>query len=208
MIILLLVATIIVSVACLRNRELFMRLALSPYQVVHHRQYYRLLSHMFVHGGSMHLVVNLIVLFSFGTDVIDSFEYLAEGEMMSIPTLHMLVLYFGGGVTAAVLGLRRHKDDPSALSVGASGGVASVVFTSIFFDPWGLLYVFGLVPIPGILFGVAYILYSWRMADRANDNIDHRAHLYGALFGLIYPLLINHKFFTFFLQGLQDFPWL
>ena len=208
MILLLIVITVVVSALCFRQRDLFYRLALSPFQVVHSKQYYRLLTHMFVHGSWLHLIINMLVFYSFASEVWELFHSLADSGWVSVPTLHFLTLYLGGGVTAAVLGLPKQKDNPAALSVGASGGVASVIFASIFFDPWTTLYLFALVPIPGILLGVGYVVYSWRMAARnVNDHIDHRAHLYGAIFGFIYPLLMNPKLISFFLSAITDLPW-
>ena len=44
-------------------------------------------------------------------------------------------------------------------------------------------------------------------ARNVNDHIDHRAHLYGAIFGFIYPLLMNPKLISFFLSAITDLPW-
>ena len=58
--------TVIVSIAALRNRTLFDRLSLVPYRVVHDRQWWRVITHGFVHGDYVHLAVNMFVLLSFG----------------------------------------------------------------------------------------------------------------------------------------------
>lgn len=207
MVLLIILITGLVSAVGFSRRDYFYRLALSPHSVVHARQYYRLLSHMFVHGSWLHLLVNMLVFYSFAENVLGTFRLLAFEEAMRWPTLHFLFLYFGGGITSALLGLPRHHHDPGWFSVGASGGVSSVLFASIFFDPWSPLYIFGLLPMPGIILGVAYVWYSWRMGRRGGDHIDHFAHLYGAIFGFFYPLLINIRFARIFLERFLEFPW-
>jgi membrane associated rhomboid family serine protease len=86
--------------------------------------------------------------------------------------------------------------------VGASGAVSAVVFTSIFFRPLDNLYIMGILPIPAIIFGVAYLVYSHYMSKMSSDNINHDAHFIGAVFGFIYPLLLDPKLFKVFLNQL------
>lgn len=189
MIVIILIAiTVLISVLAFSRREYLYRLALSYYEVVERRQIYRLLSHMFVHGSWGHLLINMLVFYSFATALVNDFDYLFEVGIMRFPTLQFLFLYLGGGITAGLFSLllRREQSIPS---VGASGGVAALVFATIFFDPWERLYIFGLVPLPGIILGVIYLIYSWYMGRRGKDNIDHHAHFFGALYGFIYPVI-------------------
>ena len=78
----------------------------------------------------------------------------------------------------------------------------AVVFTSIFFDPWNKLWFFGIIPVPGIIFGILYLGYSIYMAKKNADNIGHDAHFTGAIFGFIYPLLINPHLIEQFIDKL------
>ena len=87
-------------------------------------------------------------------------------------------------------------------AIGASGAVMAVVFTSIFFDPWNKLYFFGLIPIPGIVFGALYLAYSWYMSKQNKDNIGHDAHFFGAIFGLVYPVIIDPSLLHHFISKL------
>ena len=50
---------------------------------------------------------------------------------------------------------------------------------------------FAVLPIPGIVFGVIYLAYCQYMARKAGDNVNHNAHFYGALYGLIYPAILE-----------------
>ncbi|PIE84301.1 MAG: rhomboid family intramembrane serine protease [Bacteroidia bacterium] len=201
------VITALASIYLFGRGDIAGRMAFSAYRVVHQREFHRLVTHMFVHGDWMHLIVNMMVFWSFGNFIEELFGYLAVGGQMHAPTLHLLMVYFGGGITSALLSLGRNKDNPYSVSIGASGGVASVLFASIFFAPWQMVYLFGMVPIPGIIAGVGYLFFEMRAAQRANDNIDHHAHIYGALFGFVYPALINFDFVGMFLHSFWQFPW-
>ncbi len=198
MILSIIILTCLISVLAFRTPELLRKLAMSYYEVVHRYELYRLVSHMFVHGSFSHLAINMIVFYSFGKAVLFEFYDLTTYDLVHSPRALFLWLYLGGGITSALLSLlfRRNRE---IMSVGASGGVSSLIFTSIFFDPWSSLYIFGLVPLPGILLGVGYLIYSWYMARKGQDNIDHHAHFFGALYGLLFPMVAidPHLYFVF-----------
>jgi len=182
------VITCVVSIVAFSRQVLFYRLALCYYEVVEGKELYRLLTHMFVHGSISHLLINMLVFYSFAVSLYQDFDYLASCGVIHFPCLQFLGLYFGGGITAGLFSLLLRKDR-NIPSVGASGGVAALVFATIFFDPWTPLYIFGLVPLPGIILGAAYLVYSWIMGRRGRDHIDHHAHFYGALYGLVFPII-------------------
>ena len=96
--------------------------------------------------------------------------------------LYFLLLYLGGIVVSDIPTYLRHRNDPGYRSLGASGGVASVIFSAILFNPVAGLYIFPLpIAIPGFIFGFLYLAYSYYMSQRRGDNINHDAHFYGAL---------------------------
>lgn len=197
--------TVIVSIACFNNRELSNRLSLKPNRVVHNREWYRVLTHIFVHGDVAHLAINMFVLLSFGLYVERLLKAYEQAGSITNSYLSYLLLYFGGAIAASVYDLIKQRNNPHYTSIGASGAVAAVVFTSIFFNPWNKLYLFAVVPIPGIVFGICYLAYSQYMGRRGADNINHQAHLYGALFGFCFPLLMDPNFFTIFWHNLMQF---
>ena len=47
-----------------------------------------------------------------------------------------------------------------------------------------------------------YLLYCWYMAKRNLDNIGHTAHFWGAVYGLLFPLLCKPIIFNYFLTRL------
>lgn len=196
------IVTVIVSVAAFGNSILFEKLLLNPYVTITRREWYRLITHAFVHANFIHLLVNMIVLYSFGGYVETIFSQLkAIGSIGSV-YLHYIILYIGAAVVSSLTTLRKQRNNPYYRSVGASGAVSAIVFFSIFFSPLSKLYLMAIIPIPGIIFAVAYLLYSNYMSRKGGDNINHDAHFVGAVFGFIYPILINPKLFLFFLKQL------
>lgn len=189
--------TVVVSFICFGNQTLAMKLALSPYQVIHRKEWYRVITHGFVHADMTHLLVNMFTFWSFGIYMEQYYQYVGLGKW------GFLLLYFGGMLFSSSFDLAKQKDNPYYLSIGASGAVSAVLFSSIFFDPWGKIYFFALLPIPGILFGVVYLLYCQYMAKQASDHINHNAHFLGALFGFLLPALLNPSLVKLFVGALM-----
>ena len=96
----------------------------------------------------------------------------------------------------------RYRNNESYSAVGASGAVSAVVFAYIFFAPLNKIYFYLVLPIPGILFGVLYLVYSSYMSRRSNDHINHSAHFWGAMAGFLFPVLLEPALFLDFLDQL------
>ncbi|OQY00086.1 MAG: hypothetical protein B6I24_00790 [Bacteroidetes bacterium 4572_128] len=158
------IITIVVSVFGFKDSNFFGKFLFNPFLVHKEKQWYRLLTHGFLHADYFHLAINMFVLFSFGKN--------AEYYLSS--TTNYIFLYFGGMIIASLISLRKHKENFYYNSVGASGAVSAVVFTSIFFAPLQKIYIYGLIGLPGIVLG-------------GSDNINHDAHFSGALFGFLFP---------------------
>ncbi|MDR0668063.1 MAG: rhomboid family intramembrane serine protease [Prevotellaceae bacterium] len=171
-------------------------LLLYPYLMVRRNQWYRLITHAFIHADWMHLIFNMIALWSFGR-----FVFYALTDMTAFPVQHGLIMYFAAIVFSSLPDIVKKKGNPDYASLGASGAVSAVVFFSILIDPWTLLYVF-FIPCPGIVFGIVYLLYSNYMSKKGGDIINHGAHLYGAIFGLLYPLFVHPAMYMDFIYKL------
>ncbi len=197
------VLTVLVSARAFQDRSLQYKLMFNAYQVKHRRQFYRLFSHGLVHGDWMHLLVNMFVLFSFGKFLLSAFQYYFSFNS----SLLFLVFYVLALPISSLFSLRKEQDNPGYNAVGASGAVSAIVFASIYFDPWNPLYLFGILPIPGILFGAGYLIYSYKMGQRNVDNIGHDAHFWGALFGMTFPVLIQPSSISIFIQNLFTLPF-
>ena len=202
MTIVLIALTSIISVVCFSRKELFYRLQFNAYQIVHRRQFYRMLSHGFVHANWWHLLVNMFVLYFFGTHTEAILVNLALRGYLKYPYLVYIVFYLIAIVFASSISLVRYKDDAWYNSVGASGAVSATMFFCIFFEPWEKLYLYGMIGIPGILFAVLYLVYAQYMSRRGGDNINHDAHFLGAVFGFVTPLFIDWELIKEFLSKL------
>jgi membrane associated rhomboid family serine protease len=179
------------------------RLIFNPYQVVHRKEWWRLLSHGFLHADWVHLIVNMIVLYSFGRNVESWINQLRIEDYIKSPILTYSLLYFGGIIISTVPTLIKQRNNYMYNSVGASGAVSAVVFTSIFFSPMDKIYFFGAIPIPGIIFAVIYLIYSSYMSRRGKDNINHDAHFAGAVFGFIFPVFIDFDMISHFVNAFK-----
>lgn len=202
MTIIIIVITVLVSLLAFKEKRIMSRLLLSPYLIVQKKELYRLLSHGFVHADFVHLLVNMFVFFSFGVFSQQVFESLKLQGYISNASIHFLSLYLGGIVISSLTTVRKQRNNLYYQGVGASGGVSSMVFFSIFFQPLNNLWLMGVIPIPAVLFGVGYLLYSHYMSRKQADNVNHDAHFIGAVFGFVYPLLISPSLFMVFLQEL------
>jgi len=192
--------TCVISILCFGNQEWFYRLQFNAYQVVRRKQYYRLLSHGFVHGNWWHLIINMFVFFSFGQILEEYYAKEAVGGSTTYLALYLLAIPM-----ASILSLNKYKDNPHYNAVGASGAVNAVLFAFVFLDPWSKLYLFFALPIPGIVFAGLYLWYSYAMSKRENDGIGHDAHFLGAIFGVIFTAIFIPGSIANFFARLLDF---
>jgi membrane associated rhomboid family serine protease len=190
--IIVIVITAVVSVLAFNNRELFRRLVFSPYDIKHFKNSYRFLSYGLIHADWVHLLVNMLVLYSFGRIV--EMYYV---ELFGIKGfLYYVLLYVGGIALSTLPSYGKHKDDYSYSAVGASGAVSAVVFASIIFAPLSKIYLFPIpIGIPAILFAFLYLAYSWYMGKKNIDNVGHDAHFWGAVFGFAFTIILKPALF-------------
>jgi membrane associated rhomboid family serine protease len=191
----------LVSYLAFQNHDLMDKLQFNAAKVVHQKQYYRLISHAFIHANWSHLIVNMFVLYFFGRGIEQYFDYYFGNRAIA----YFLLLYFGGILASNLWSLIKHQNNYYYNAVGASGAVSALLFAFIFFNPWEKLYFFGILPIPGILFAVGYLFYSYQMSKKSTDNVAHDAHILGAIFGFIFPILLKPQLFTQFIDQLFSF---
>ena len=198
--IVILVVTCLTSILCFENREWFSRLQFNAYQVAYRKQYYRMLSHGFVHANWWHLIINMFVFFSFGGMVEGYYERYAVGGGLAYAAMYLLAIPL-----SSLLSLKRYKDNPYYNAVGASGAVNAVLFAFVFLDPWSKLYLFFALPIPGIVFAALYLWYSYTMSKKENDGIGHDAHFTGAILGVLFTAILIPDSMANFIVRLLDF---
>jgi membrane associated rhomboid family serine protease len=198
--------TCVVSYLAFNSAVLRGQLIFHPLTINRHKQWYRFITSGFIHGNGMHLAINMFVLWSFGNAVEKAYYPYALGENSLIM---YLTLYLGGIAVSSIPSYLKHKSNGYYSALGASGGVSAVVFAVIVFAPWQNLYLYGVIAIPQILAGGAYLYYSWHMDKKGGDNIGHMAHLSGAIWGFVFTCCMNFNLLPNFIQKTLAGPsWL
>jgi len=64
------------------------------------------------------------------------------------------------------------------------------------------VYVF-FIPVPAIIYAVLFLVYSAFMSRKGGDNINHDAHFYGALFGIVFTIAVRPEVIRIFLDELS-----
>ena len=207
-ILILLGLTVLVSAYAWSNHELMDSWIMQPYRMARSGgQWYRLLTSGFLHADWPHLLFNMFAFYSFSPVVLRT---LVEGYGVGPGIGLFLLLYLGGIILSDLPTYFQHRDDPGYRSLGASGGVSSVLFASVLLFPvnnnGGGIIIFPIpFPIQPFLFGFLYLAYSYYMARRRSDNVNHDAHFYGALYGVILLLVLMPAAGPAFIQQINLF---
>lgn len=199
MTIIIIVLTSIVSLLAFNNSVWFDKLKFNAYFVKHSNEKYRLLSYGLIHADWVHLIVNMFVLYSFGR-VVELFFTMHFEEKAYY---YYGLLYLGGIALSVLAAFGKHKDNILYNAVGASGAVSAVVFSSIVLYPVGkITFIFLPIPISSPVFGLIYLVYSYFMSKKAQDNIGHDAHFWGAIFGVVFTIALKPELFLIFIKQL------
>ena len=184
-----------ISFMAWNNKALYDKLIFNPYSIFHRNQWYRLFSSALLHADIPHLVINMFVLYSFGSFIEQVYQvYIPGGKAIYVA---MYILSIAG---ANIKTLYENKNNVWYNAVGASGAVSAVVFAFVLFAPVEKILFFGIIPIPAFLYGLLYLVYSQYMAKKGSDNIGHDAHFYGAVFGFVFTGLLRPELFQLFLK--------
>jgi membrane associated rhomboid family serine protease len=189
-----------VSIKAFNDAAFMERLMFIPYLVKRDKQFYRIGSHMLIHGDSTHLIFNSLALYLLGDVFLNAFTGVyvgVDGGLIEYYGLLMGQVHFGlifilGGLFAGIIPYLRNHDNPSYRSLGASGAVSAVIFAAILWNPtMEIGFLFIPIGIPAYIFGPLYLLFEFIMDKRGNSGIAHDAHIGGAIFGVLYVLILN-----------------
>jgi membrane associated rhomboid family serine protease len=177
---------VVVSFLALQvNTGILERNLLRPYWVVRKKTYDTIVTCGFIHGDFGHLLFNGLTLFFFGPSL--------ENR---IGTVKFVLLYFVGLIVSSLGTVWKRRNDPNYASLGASGAILAVLFASIMYFPDRTLYLFFALPIPAPLFAVGYLAYSIWASKNSRDNINHDAHLDGALTGILFVMVTDFQVYS------------
>src|SRR5438874_1463614 len=171
---LLIVVTCVFSYQGFKNFTFERKYIFSPEAILSGKEYHRLISSAFLHADWNHLIFNMMSLYFFG-----------RGLEMYLGKLQFLAIYFGSIIGGDLLSLYVHRNHQYS-AYGASGGVCGVIFASILLFPGiGISMFFLPISIPGWLYAIGYILYSFFGLKEHRGDIGHDAHLGGAIIGFL-----------------------
>ncbi len=174
--------TLAVSLLALyRMPELIGRFVMRPYFVARGKQIETMVTSGFVHGDLGHLLFNMV-----------TFYFFAFSLERILGTPAFVVLYFAALVLSSVCSIAKERNNPQYATLGASGAISAVLFAYILYEPFATLIIFPIpLPIPAFLFAIAYIAYSVWASKNRRDNINHDAHLCGAVTGVAFVLVTD-----------------
>jgi membrane associated rhomboid family serine protease len=174
------------------NQMLLRKLMLHPFSIHRHRKYYTLITSGFIHADWNHLLFNSFTFFFFAFEL----------ERI-IGHWQFAVVYFGGLLLSDITTISKYKNNTGYYSLGASGAISAVLFSYILFLPQTKIYLFFIpIGIPAYIFAVLYLSYCYVAAKKAQDHINHDAHFWGALAGVVLTVLMMPKVVPHFFQQL------
>ncbi len=176
---------VVFSLIGFSNKEMLARTIMWPYYVKRKNEYYRFITSGFLHADYMHLFFNMFTLYFFGRNIELMINHLQLGG-----TIAYMGLYLGALIISDIPSYFKNKDHFEYRALGASGAVSAVVFAAIVFSPWSSIYLYGAIKISAALYAILFIVYCIYMGKKGNDHINHDAHLWGAIFGLLFTLIL------------------
>ncbi|GEO04297.1 rhomboid family intramembrane serine protease [Adhaeribacter aerolatus] len=195
------ILTVGISIYAWSNEDLLRNWIFHPFSVNKNHQYYRFVTSGFLHADWMHLFFNMLTLYFFGEMVETVFIY-HYGPQIGI--FLYLLIYLGGMIVADLPSYIKHKKDYDYRALGASGAVSAIIFSSILFNPTREICLYAFLCMPGFVFGLLYLIYSYYQSKQMGDNINHDAHLYGAIFGFILAIFLVPGSFGSFVQQIAQ----
>lgn len=192
--------TAIISFYAFERPALLNKLIMNPYRVKHQREYYRFITSGFIHLDHIHIIFNMFSLYFFGT----AMESVFATVFGPLGYVYFLALYLLGIVVSDIPTFLKHQNNPRYNALGASGGVASVIFAFVIFLPLEKICIYFAFCFPGFIMGTAYLVFSWYQGKKAKDNINHDAHLYGALFGMVFCIVLYPRVLPEFIEQLKS----
>ncbi|WP_183557187.1 rhomboid family intramembrane serine protease [Mucilaginibacter sp. SP1R1] len=185
--------TLITSLLAFYNQNLYGKMMLHPYTVSRGHQIYTIFTSGLIHKDMMHLMFNML-----------SYYFFAFRLEQQMGHWQFAVLYIVSLILSDMPSVIKHKENYSYYSLGASGAISAVIFGAILYSPLDRMGILILpILIPAYVFGILYLVYCSYASKYARDNINHDAHLYGALSGLMITILLNPAVLPQFIQQIS-----
>jgi membrane associated rhomboid family serine protease len=183
------IVTVLISVSGFSREKIIDDLIFYPPAISSRKQYYRFITNGFIHADIGHLAFNMLSLYLFGQFVEEKFTEIF-GDLGRILYLVMYIIAIAVCLLPTYL---KHKHNYSYRSLGASGAVSAVMFAGLLIAPDVRVSLFFIpIGIPGFIFGPLYLIITAYLDKRGGGNINHSAHLWGAVFGLAFVIVLGY----------------
>src|SRR5690554_2517543 len=202
------ITLIIIAITCISSyyaskNPVFMGQSMfTPYRISHYGEYQRFVLSGFIHKDGTHLLFNMFTFYFFGS-VVE--QFLAYRFGLITGAVIYVFFYVFAIIIADIPTYLKRKDDPSYHALGASGGTSAAVFASIMLVPLADICIFGIFCLPGFILGLLFLGYSIYQGKQEKGTVNHDAHLYGALFGVLFILLLSPGTGFDFINQIKDY---
>lgn len=157
------------------GRQLTMVLGLTPVQVLENLSVYQLVTYMFLHGGFFHILINMFVLWMFGSEI-----------ELTWGTKQFFKYYFLTGIAGGIFTVA-FQPSSSIPTIGASGAIYGLLVAYAVMFPNRTIYLYFLFPLKVKYAVLVFVALEFMASLSANpDGIGHLAHLGGAVVGFLY----------------------
>lgn len=197
-----LVFTVIFSLLGFRDRAFFNKYLFNPWRINNDKkEWYTLITHAFLHVDYAHLLFNMFALYSIGLPLEqETFPYFFGAHARYF----YILLYIGGIIFSSFPTYEKHKNNVTYSAVGASGAISAVLFSFILTNPTATLGLMFLpIPIPAFIFGAIYLAAEWYLGKRGKSHIGHDAHFWGAIFGIVFSIILHPQFIPMFIAQIK-----
>ncbi|MCC5931496.1 MAG: rhomboid family intramembrane serine protease [Cyclobacteriaceae bacterium] len=198
---LIIIAISLISLLSLKNVKWQNRMIFNPYMIYTKKQYDRFLLSGFIHKDLVHLLFNMIALYFFGNVVENDFYYLFG----YLGYIYYIILFAGGIIIADIPNYFKYRKESFYNSLGSSGGVSAVLFAAILHRPTSSICLYFAICIPAFILGALYLIYSLYLGKKMSDHINHDAHFYGALYGVVLTILLRPAVLVSFVEKIIEF---
>ena len=190
--------TLLTSLWAFYDDNAYANMILHPYSVSRGQRVYTVITSGLIHNDFMHFFFNLFSYYFFAFQLEPVLGHWQFG-----------LLYVASLILSDLPTVYKHKNDDWYHSLGASGAVSAVIFSYILFDPISKMYLMFIpIGIPAVLFGALYLVYCNYASKHARDNVNHDAHMFGALSGLLITIMLDmhvvHGFLEKVSAGVQS----
>ncbi len=200
--IIIIVITVLVSIAAMENNALKNKLMFNAYMINHRKEWYRFFSNGLIHADWMHLGFNMYALWMFGTPVEEAFSY--KSIYGAKGPLFFVLLYVGGLAMSSLYSYEKNKNNIYYNALGASGAVSAIVFSFIVLAPTAQLSpLFIPLKIPAFLFGFILLGVEHYLSKKGNTGIAHDAHFWGSIFGIAFTIALKPSLAIDFIHKIQ-----